>query len=451
MRLGDTMARLFGTDGMRGAAGEFPLDQPALRTLGGALVDLLRAEGLPPHILIGRDTRESGEWIETALVRGLRGAGGETASAGVIPTSAVALLTKRHGYSAGVVISASHNPYGDNGIKIFSSRGFKIPDDWEDRIENAILTGGGGIVTGDGAVHPDRDFLEEYKTYLAEASAIRHLGRPLDVVLDCANGASFEAAPAVMRDLGFRVVVLHDSPDGRNINDRCGSLHPEKLADAVLEHKADIGIAYDGDADRAIWVDERGRILTGDHTLYILSRAMLEANSLKAGTVVATTMSNLGLQRAVEELGLRFERTRVGDKYVLGRMIDLGANLGGERSGHTILLDDGTTGDGILTSLKILGVMTAAGAPLSALVEGYMEFPQVLLNVKVSRKPDLGEFPEIAAAIDEAERTLRGRGRLDVRYSGTEPLARVMVEGEDAAEIGLLARRIGEAIALRIK
>jgi len=444
------MKRLFGTDGLRAVAGEFPLDVPSVRRLGGALAKLLGEEGLPPRVLLGRDTRESGEEIEKAVTRGLRGAGGETASAGVVPTAAVAYLVKRWGFSAGIVISASHNPYRDNGIKIFSGEGFKIPDLWEARLEEAILDGGPVADAGESGVETDPLFLESYVRSLAERSSLEGPARPLKVVLDCAHGAGSKAAPEAMRKAGLEVISTADAPDGRNINAGCGALHPERLAAAVIEHRADLGVAYDGDADRALWVDEGGRILTGDHTLYVLGRAMLEANRLKAGAVVATTMSNLGLQKAVEALGLRFERTKVGDKYVLERMLDLGANLGGERSGHTILLDEATTGDGILTSLKMIEVMAARRMPLSALVEGYVEYPQVLLNVPVSTKPDLGRFPEIVSAIREAEGVLRGTGRLDVRYSGTEPLARVMVEGEDAAEVERLARRISEAIARRL-
>jgi phosphoglucosamine mutase len=442
--------KLFGTDGLRAVAGEFPLDRSSIRKLGRGLAALLRAEGLSPRVLIGRDTRESGEWIEKALAQGLRSGGAAFASAGVIPTSAIAYLTKARDFSAGIVISASHNLYQDNGIKIFSSRGFKISDEWESRLESEILGGGRPPASEDVAIRADPTFLEAYEKYLASKFSLRGAPRRPKVVLDCANGASFKAAPAVMRSLGFDVVPTADKPDGRNINDGCGSLHPERLAAAVTETRADLGVAYDGDADRALWVDERGRVLTGDHTLYILCRAMLGANRLKAGAVVATTMSNMGLQRSVEELGLRFERTRVGDKYVLERMCELGANLGGERSGHTILLDDATTGDGILTSLKILEVMVTTGRPFSALVEGYAEFPQLLVNVRVSRRPDFRKFPEIAALLQDAERGLRGRGRVDVRYSGTEPLARIMVEGEDAVEIEDLARRIAEAMARRL-
>jgi phosphoglucosamine mutase len=444
------MKRLFGTDGLRGVAGEFPLDPPSIGRLGRSLAELLRDEGLPPRVLIGRDTRESGESIETELVQGLLAGGAAFDSAGVIPTSAVAYLAKALGYSAGIVISASHNPYRDNGIKIFSSKGFKISDAWEIRLEAGILDGDPASARQGVSVSPDPAFLEAYERYLAAKVNLEAMARPLKVVLDCANGASHQAAPAVMRGLGFEVVAVGQTPDGRNINDGCGSLHPENLAAAVAEHRADLGVAYDGDADRALWVDERGRVLTGDHTLYVLVRAMLENNRLKAGAVVATTMSNRGLEKAVQALGLRFERTRVGDKYVLERMLELGANLGGERSGHTILLDDGTTGDGILTSLKILEVMAARQAPLSALVEGYREFPQILINIPVARKPDLTEIPEVAAAVAEAAEALRGRGRLDVRYSGTEPLARVMVEGEDAAEIERIGRRVADPIARRL-
>jgi phosphoglucosamine mutase len=444
------MSALFGTDGIRAEAGEFPLDEASLLGLGEALARLLKDEGLPARLLIGRDTRESGAWIERTIVRAFRRAGGEAVSAGVIPTSAVAYLTTRRAFSAGLVISASHNPYRDNGIKIFSAAGFKIPEAWEARLEGEILGRSPAPGPGDGDLEPDPTLLEDYEKQLTAAASIEPGRRPLKIVLDCANGSGSLAAPRVMRALGFDVAALSCAPNGRNINESCGSLHPERLARAVVDREADLGIAYDGDADRALWVDERGRVLTGDHTLYILSRAMLGAGRLKAGAVVATTMSNMGLEKSVGEMGLRLERTRVGDKYVLERMLELGANLGGERSGHTILLDEATTGDGLLTGLKILEVLASAERPFSELVAGYREFPQILRNVPVPRKPTLRDIPEIAAAIDETERTLVGRGRLDVRYSGTEPLARVMVEGEDAAEIEELARRVAETISRNV-
>ncbi len=443
------MKTLFGTDGIRAVAGEYPLDRASITKLGRSLVGLLRREGLPAEILVGRDTRESGEWIEAAFLRGIADEGGTGHSAGVIPTSGVAYLTMSNAFSAGAVISASHNPYRDNGIKIFSHRGFKIPDEWEEELEAPLLRRGEAEAAreeGGAGRKAERRLVEQYERFLAGRPAGLRRLEPYKVVLDCANGAASRIAPEVFRAAGCRVEAIHAEPDGRNINAGCGALHPQSLAQAVVREKADLGIAYDGDADRAMWSDAAGRLLNGDHTLFGLARFMAGRGTLKAAAVVTTSMSNLGLEKALERLGLRLVRTRVGDKYVLEKMLELGANLGGERSGHTILLDDCPTGDGILTSLRVLEAMAVAGVGLDGLVAGLVEFPQVLLNVRVSSKPDLTGLPDVAAAVAEVEKAVAGRGRLDVRYSGTEPLARVMLEGEDQAEVEILAGRIAAAI-----
>ncbi|MDD8026889.1 MAG: phosphoglucosamine mutase [Acidobacteriota bacterium] len=444
------MKTLFGTDGMRGIAGQYPLDAATVYELGRALVGRLRREGLRPEILVGRDTRESGAWIEAAFLRGIEDAAGVGHSAGIIPTSGVAYLTKVNDFSAGAVISASHNPYRDNGIKIFSHQGFKIPDDWEEELEASLRERGGSAAAAaarPGAGRPaEKSLIDQYERFLSERPAGLKRAAPFTIVLDCANGAASLIAPEVFRAAGCRVTAIHAEPDGRNINAGCGALHPESLAAAVVREKADLGVAYDGDADRAMWADADGRLLNGDHTLFGLARFMAGRGRLKGGAVVATTMSNLGLEKALGGLGLPLVRTRVGDKYVLEKMLDLGANLGGERSGHTILLDDCPTGDGILTSLRVLEAMAATGGSLADFVAGLAEFPQVLLNVRVASKPDLNGIPEVAAALDDVGRTIAGRGRLDVRYSGTEPLARVMLEGEDQAEVEALAGRIAAAI-----
>jgi len=440
------MKRLFGTDGIRAVAGEYPLDAPSIHALGGALVGLLREEGLAPDVLIGRDTRESGPWMEAALAGGIREAGGHPMSAGVIPTSAVSTITNRHHFNAGVVISASHNPYHDNGIKIFSSIGHKISDAWEARLEDVVLRAPKRGAGKEAAVRTDPAFGAEYAAFLEGALAGVAFPRRLKVALDCANGAASAVAPGVLRKLGLEVIAGGCSPDGKNINRACGSLHPHDLARTVVKARADIGIAYDGDADRALWVDETGRILNGDHTLFVLARFMVGRGRLKTSSVVATGMSNMGLENTLGEMGLALVRTKVGDKYVLDKMIELGANLGGEQSGHTILLDECPTGDGILTGLRMLEVMAAEGRPLSALVEGLREYPQVLLNVPVARKEDFRRIPEIAAAMDRVLAELAGRGRLDVRYSGTEPVARVMVEGRELDAIQYFAHSIADAI-----
>ena len=441
------MKKLFGTDGMRGVAGDYPLDFPTLHDLGKALMTLLRTEGLPPNILIGRDTRESGARIERALVQGIHAGHGTSVSAGVIPTSGVSYLTRRHAFSAGIAISASHNPFRDNGIKIFSSEGVKFPDAWEIRLEQDLLGRTAPVRERRAPVRPMPHYTHDYRAFLKSRLDGFRPVRRLKVVLDCANGAASAIAPAIMADLGFEVVKTSVTPDGRNINAACGSLHPQKLARKVVETGADIGIAYDGDADRALWVDERGRMLNGDHTLFVLAKHMKRLGRLKSDAVVATSMSNMGLERAMESMGLRLVRTKVGDKYVLEKMREIGANLGGEQSGHTIFLDDCPTGDGILTSLKMLEVLAAQDKPLSGLVKGLRVFPQVLINIPVARKVDFHEIPEVASAIDRVARLLKNRGRLEVRYSGTEPLARVMVEGGDLHRIHEYAHSIGDAIA----
>ncbi len=440
------MTKLFGTDGIRAVAGTFPLDPPSVRALGRALASLLREEGLAPKAIVGRDTRESGAWMERALVRGFGEGGGEAVPAGVIPTSAVSYLTRKHAFAAGIVLSASHNPFGDNGIKIFSSAGTKIGEAWEARLETAILRGTEAGAS-DGPEIPAREgFLEEYAAFLEGLFPAALRPARLRVVLDCSNGASSAVAPRVFRDLGFEVVSLNDAPDGRNINRDCGSLHPRGLAAKVRETGAAFGVAYDGDADRAVWADETGRVLNGDHTLFVQAAYMGESGRLRSGRVVATSMSNMGLEIALRGRGIELVRTRVGDKYVLEEMVRLGANLGGEQSGHTIFLDDCPTGDGILTSLRMAEAMIAREAPLSGLVAGFEEFPQVLLNVRVARKAAFDGFPEIGRALGEIRGALGANGRLDLRYSGTEPLARIMVEGKDRGEIEKHANRLASIL-----
>ncbi len=440
------MEKLFGTDGIRAIAGQPPLDYSTIFCLGKSLITHLKEEGLKPRVIIGRDTRESGEWIEEALFQGIMDAQGEAASAGVIPTSAISFLTKKHGFSSGIVISASHNPYEDNGIKIFSSQGIKIPDAWEEKIEEAIREGSENISHEKANISSQETYGQDYMGFLKERFSHVNFQNKIKVVLDCSNGASSSFAPKIFSDLGVETIALNDTPDGKNINAECGSLYPQTLAQKVVEKKADFGVAYDGDADRAIWVDEKGRVLNGDHTLFVLSRYMKEKGLLKSDTVVATTMSNIGLEKALEDIGLKLFRTQVGDKYVLEQMMKLNANLGGEQSGHTIFLDDCSTGDGMLTSLKMLEVLTDQDLPLSELVENFKEFPQLLVNVRVLRKEEFSRFPEIMNTMKEIESSLRESGRINVRYSGTEPLVRIMVEGPDKAEIESCARQMADAI-----
>ena len=446
------MAKLFGTDGIRGVAGKFPLDPVSCRILGSALVRLLEERRRGRRVLIGRDTRESGDWIELALIAGIKAARGESALAGVIPTSAVSFLARKHRFAAGIVISASHNPFRDNGIKIFSQEGLKIPDDWENVIEAAIRSKkvpAAGVSEEGPRPLPDPSYGEDYVEFLKTRLSLK-FPFPFKIVVDCANGAASAYAVRIFKELEFEVVSLHCSPDGRNINQDCGSLHPERMAEKVLETKAAIGIAYDGDADRAVWADETGAVLNGDHTLFVLAQRMNEKGRLASRQVVATTMSNMGLEAALERMGIRLLRTRVGDKYVFEEMVRSGSNLGGERSGHTILLDDGPTGDGILTSLRMIEAMVKTSLPLSALTAGFEEYPQILLNVRVKEKIPFEEIVEIRAATQKVERALADSGRLDLRYSGTESVARIMVEGRDKAEIERLAQDLAVVISDRL-
>jgi phosphoglucosamine mutase len=440
------MTKLFGTDGMRGTAGKFPLDYSSIYTLGHALVGLLKQKGYSPQVLIGRDTRESGVWLEQALFQGIRDAGGEPVSAGVIPTSAVSYLTMDYSISAGIVISASHNPFQDNGIKIFSSHGMKISEEWERVLEEAVLGARIQVDPVDTTISAAETLRHVYIDFLKTRFTLGRSPQRLKLVVDCSNGSGSDFAPEILEDLGFEVKVIGASPDGTNINSGCGSLYPEQLAETVKEAGADMGIAYDGDADRALWVDEKGRILHGDHTLYVLARYLQDADKLRSDTVVATIMSNMGLEVALKKRGLRLYRSRVGDKYVLEDMLKLGSNLGGEQSGHTILLDECPTGDGLLTSIKMLEALVASGATLSELVQGFEEYPQILKNVRVREKTEFTKIPDISEAIAAVNQHLGDTGRLNVRYSGTEPVARIMVEGSDSAEIEGYAQKIAEAI-----
>ncbi|MBM3296477.1 MAG: phosphoglucosamine mutase [Candidatus Aminicenantes bacterium] len=469
------MPRLFGTDGIRGQAGGFPLDDGSVFSLGRTLAESLRRRRLEPRVLVGRDTRESGPRIEAALTAGIRAGGGSVAAAGIIPTPAVPALVLRRGMAAGVMISASHNPYRDNGLKFFDARGMKLAEEWEDELERGLADAardpeavgaerrgeaeGGfpgaspdparpaapvsGIPEASSQAGPAADYMD----FLLSRFKATPGGRRLRLVLDCANGAAYDLGPRLFRGLGFEVETIACRPDDRNINEECGSQHPGRLAAKVVESGADMGIAWDGDADRAVWVDEKGRALNGDHTLYVQGRRLKEAGRLAGDVVVATTMSNMGLERALGRMGVRLERTRVGDKYVLERMRELGAALGGERSGHTIFLEDGPAGDGLLTALKMAEALVESGGPLSALVKGLDEYPQELVNVPVARKPDLETVPEVREALAAVRAELEGRGRIDVRYSGTENVARVMVEADDPELVRRCARRAAAALA----
>jgi phosphoglucosamine mutase len=438
--------KLFGTDGVRGRAGEPPLDTRTVRRLGMALVKALPSNGGPVRLLVGRDTRESGEAIERDLAAGAAAAGALVLSAGVIPTPAVAHLTRSQGFAAGLVISASHNPFHDNGIKVFSGGGEKFTEALEAEVE-AIIADDSWQEPGGPA--PPVPHVDEAAAYLAHArnaldgSFPAHARR---VAIDCANGATYAVAPALLRSLGFDVTAIGCEPDGRNINLDCGSTHPRRLARLVVDRGCDLGIAFDGDGDRAILVDAAGRIVDGDAVLLLCAKRMQAAGRLRGNTVVATVMSNIGLEIALRELGIDLVRTPVGDKYVMEELLRDNLSLGGEQSGHVIFPDFLYTGDGIVTALNVLRVMAETGRPLADLAGELKTYPQVLLNLRVREKRDWLSIPAAAEAIAEVEAKLAGRGRLLIRYSGTEPLLRVMIEGERQDEIDAWAARIVAAV-----
>jgi phosphoglucosamine mutase len=445
------MRKLFGTDGIRGTAGEFPLDKKTVYAAGRALGDHLPAG--PRRVVVGQDTRESSAWIADLLTTGLRGSGVETASAGVVPTPAIAYLTHTHGFSAGVVISASHNPWRDNGIKVFGGDGYKLPDQVELEIENEIFSllsanaAPSGEASAPSSLPGDSGLRVDYLNWLARP--IPGAGR-LRIVVDCANGAATTVAPEIFRRSGASAKFTHRTPDGRNINENCGALHPKIVAREVVAQGADLGICFDGDADRALFADSQGKVVNGDAIMLLLARDLERRGELANHTVVATTMSNMGLEIALRESSIKMLRAPVGDKYVLEEMRRSGAVLGGEQSGHIILSREATTGDGLLTAVRVLEIVAASGRPLAELVAGLKVFPQTIKNVRVREKRPLAELPEVMAAIENAERQLNGKGRVNVRYSGTESLARVMVEAETDETVHELAGTIVAALEAAI-
>jgi phosphoglucosamine mutase len=440
------MPHLFGTDGVRGRAGEYPLDHATVARLGAALVRAMRTGDRPLRVIVGRDTRESGEWIEHELARGAGSAGASITSAGVVPTPAIAYVTREMGFDAGIVISASHNPFQDNGIKVFSGRGEKFTASLEREVE-AIVAAEGWTVPASAAAHVAKlDVADAYLAHTRLSLPDPHrLGR-FKIVLDAANGATTTVAPRLFSELGFDVHVLGASPDGRNINLDCGSTHPQALALTVRDSGARMGIAFDGDGDRAIFVDATGALVDGDAVLLICSRQMKATGRLAGNAVVATVMSNIGLEIALRNSGIELVRCPVGDKYVMEEMLKRELSIGGEQSGHVIFSDHLFTGDGIATALNVLRVMAETGRELADLASELVTYPQVLINVKVREKKDLRSVPEIKAALDRVEDRLAGQGRLLVRYSGTEPLLRVMMEGRDQREIQAWASEIAGAV-----
>jgi phosphoglucosamine mutase len=446
--------QLFGTDGIRGLPGEFPLDDSTLDRVGMALGDYIgsqgRTQGARARVLIGRDTRESGPHLAERIARGLAASGVEPVSAGVVTTPGVAWLVSREGFDAGVVISASHNPYHDNGVKLISSAGTKFPDAVEAEIERFILSSNEPAETRS-AMHLrdnekiDDDYLDGLRAAVLPGANLAGM----KIVMDCANGAASALAPRLFRALGAEVTAIGSTPDGRNINAGCGSLHPEAMQKRVAESGAAMGVAFDGDADRAIFASASGRLVDGDGVLLVAGRYMKSAGALTGDVIVGTTMANLGLERALDKSGLKLARTAVGDRYVLEEMQRIGANLGGEQSGHILFLDDATTGDGMLTAIKMASIIALAG-PLDELLADLKVFPQKIVNVKVKSKPPLDTLPEVSRQLTAAENALGKSGRVVLRYSGTEPLARVMVEAEHEDDVrrwtDSLANSLREAI-----
>ena len=465
------MGRLFGTDGVRGIANKDLTNELAL-SIGKAAAKVLAGElGRKPTVLIGKDTRASGDMLEAALTAGLCAVGANVLSVGVVPTPAVAYLIGRYGCDAGVMISASHNPCEYNGIKIFQSTGYKLDDAIEEEIEAIILDGAEEIPEKLGGDVGNRLYcktaVEDYVRHVVDTADVRFDG--LNIALDCANGSASVCAKQIFTALGARCYMLSDTPDGVNINDHCGSTHPEELMQFVTDNGLDLGLAFDGDADRMLAVDENGQLVDGDKVIAICAKRMLDEGTLAKNTAVVTVMSNMGFFKFCEENGIACEKTAVGDRYVLERMLQKGYNIGGEQSGHVIFLDYATTGDGelsghiifskyastgdgILTSLKIMEVMMARKKKLSELAEGFTVYPQVLINVQVTPegKQKYNNDEYIISAVQQAEMDLMGDGRVLVRVSGTEPLVRVMLEGKDLEKITRLGNRIADVVRERL-
>jgi phosphoglucosamine mutase len=450
-----TRRRLFGTDGIRGVANEEPITPETALRLGRALAHVFKDRaGRHRRILIGKDTRLSGYMLETAIASGICSMGVDVWLVGPLPTPAIAFLTRSMRADAGVVISASHNPFQDNGIKFFSRDGFKLDDDIEQRIEDLVfddtVLARARATAGDiGKAARIDDALGRYLVFLKTCVPRDVTFDGLKVAIDCANGAAYRVGPEALEELGAEVVALGVEPDGTNINLGCGAVHTDALRETVVRERCHVGIALDGDGDRAILVDERGELFDGDDVMALMARQMSRAATLHNNTVVATVMSNFGLELSLRRAGIRLVRTEVGDPAVVREMRANSYNLGGEQSGHVIFMDHSTTGDGLISALMVLSQMAGSGKPLSEL-RAMRRVPQVLENVRVRERVPLSEMPEVAGAIAEAEARLGGSGRLLVRYSGTEMLARVMVEGEDHAQISALAREIGAAIQRRV-
>lgn len=444
------MARLFGTDGVRGEANVTLLPEMAYRLGRAATIYFGKESEEQPLIIIGRDTRISGEMFESALTAGICSAGGRAMLAGIIPTPAIAYLARKHKAKAGIVISASHNPFHDNGIKFFGGDGYKLPDSVEDELEAIVHQ----LETDDNYPRPTAehighieyrtDLLNQYMEFVISTCKERFEG--VKVVLDCANGAAYEAMPKILRHLGATVKVIHALPNGTNINDGCGSTHLESLQKAVLENGADFGIAHDGDADRCLCVDEKGQIIDGDHILVMCAMDMMKEGKLPYNTVVTTVMANIGFHQAIKKAGGRAEITKVGDRYVLENMLKNGYKIGGEQSGHIIFTDFSTTGDGLITALQVLSSLKRSGRKASDLTALMTTYPQLLVNVKVATKEGWETNEAIKKAIAAGDEELGENGRILVRPSGTEPLIRVMAEGPDQEQLDRICHAIADIV-----
>ncbi len=447
---GNGHPRLFGTDGVRGVANIFPMTAEMAMHLGRALAYLIRNGPHRHRIIIGKDTRLSGYMIEHALAAGIMSMGVDVALVGPMPTPAIANLTTSMRADAGAVISASHNPYEDNGIKFFWRDGFKLPDETETKIETLIFEKALDSLrpTAEkigGAVRLD-DAKGRYIVFLKNTFPRELTLEGLTLVVDCANGAAYRVAPEVLEELGAKVITLGVDPNGKNINAGCGAMHPESLQKAVLKHKAHLGLALDGDADRLIVVDEKGQVVDGDAIMAICTGELVERKALKKKTLVTTVMSNVGLERAVQKWGVNVVRTKVGDRYVVEAMRQHGYSLGGEQSGHLVFMEHATTGDGTLAALQVLAVLCRAGRPMSELTKIFEPVPQTLLNLQVREKRELSNLPEVQKVITGVEKKLGKTGRVLVRYSGTEAKVRVLVEGPDAKKIRQYAEEIGASL-----
>lgn len=445
------MGRLFGTDGIRGVADTYPLTPDMVAIIGRTIADHLREHHDSPAIVVGRDTRISGPAIEKALIEGITSTGVDVRPTGILPTPGVAFLTRAGKAGAGIVISASHNPYYDNGIKLFNGEGFKFPDETESAIEARVLSGPPQVPSGNdresGHVHPIEDAATQYTAFLKSVLNKTQPFKGVRIIIDCANGATHRIAPVLFADLGANVETIFDTPDGKNINEDCGSQHTGPLSRKVLEKGADVGLAFDGDGDRLIAIDETGGEITGDRMLAICARVLKDNGALKNNVVVSTIMSNMGLGEALGSMGIQHIMAKVGDRYVMEEMKRSGSILGGEDSGHMIFLNHHTTGDGMVTALNLIDAMCITASPLSRLAEIMTVYPQVLRNVDVSSKPDLNAVPDIMDAIHRAEDRLKERGRVLVRYSGTQPQCRVMVEGTSQDEITGICHDIADIIS----